>query len=166
MQTFAETVTPYRGEKAGECKGSSHYQFTAALPAGVVVCQGVADDAAVVPSSAALVAGAIGVTAYNPLQPAPADVATTNDFPALSVGEVVYEGTIWVICEDAIAAGARVYCRHTANGTGKLQLGAVRSDNDGGGATVAYLPSCRAVSTSTGAGVVKLRVNLPASESA
>jgi hypothetical protein len=158
MQTFAETVTPYRGTKAGLCT-SLQLTLEAAQPAGVIVSQGSADDGAVVPASAGAVAAATGVVAYNPLQPAPSDDATTNDFPANSVAEVVRDGAIWVVCEDSIAAGAQVYCRHTANGAGKLQLGAVRSDEDT--AHAALLPNCRAITTSTGAGVIKLRVNLP-----
>ena len=158
MQTFAETVTPYRGTKAGLCVGN-HMTLEAAQPAGVIVSQGTADDGAVVPASAGAVAAAIGAVVYNPLQPAPSDDATTNDFPANSVGEVVSAGDVWVVCEDAISSGAQVYCRHTANGAGKLQLGAVRSDADT--ANAALLPNCRAISTSTGAGVIKLRLNLP-----
>lgn len=160
MQTFSETVTPYRGTKAGICVGN-HYVLEAAQPAGVLVSQGTSVDGAVVPASANAVAAAIGAVVYNPLQPAPSDISTTNDFPANTVAEVVSEGAVWVVCEDSILAGAQVFCRHTANGAGKLQLGAVRSDNDGGGATVALLPNCRAVSTSTGAGLIKLRINLP-----
>jgi hypothetical protein len=160
MQTFAETVTPYRGTKAGICIGN-HLVLEAAQPAGVIVSQGSADDGAIVPASAGAVAAAIGVVVYNPLQPAPSDDATTNDFSAGDVAEVVSEGTVWVVSETGIAAGAQVYCRHTANGAGKLQLGAVRHDNDGGGATVALLPGCRAITTSTGTNPVKLRLNLP-----
>ena len=161
MQTFAETVTPRRGTPASVEYDESSHVTEAALPAGVIVCQGTADNAVKVPASAANVAAAKGVVLYNALMPAPSDDATTNDFAAGRAVSVMNEGVIWVICEDAIAAGAAVFCRHTANGAGKLQLGAVRSDNDGGGATVASLPNCRAVTTTTGAGVVKLRVNLP-----
>jgi hypothetical protein len=161
MQTFAETVTPRRGTPADIDYDTDSVLLEAATPAGVVVSQGTAVDGAVVPASAAAVIAAIGVVIYNPLQPAPSDVATTNDFPAGTAAFVMTEGDIWMVCEDAINAGAQVYCRWAANGGGKTQLGAVRSDNDGGGATVALLPNCRAKSTSAGAGVVKLRINLP-----
>jgi 2-keto-4-pentenoate hydratase len=161
MQTFAETVTPRRGTPASVDYDESSHVTEAALPAGVLVCQGTADNAVKVPTSAAEVAACKGVVLYNALMPAPGDDATTNDFAAARAVSVMNSGVIWAVCEDAIAAGAAVFCRHTANGGGKTQLGAVRSDNDGGGATVASLPNCRAVSASTGAGVVKLRVNLP-----
>jgi hypothetical protein len=160
MQTFAESVSPRRGTPASIDYDESMHVLEAAVPAGVLVCQGAtADNAVKVPSTAALVAAAKGVVIYNALMPAPGDDATTNDFAAARAVSIMLEGVIWVVCEDAIAAGAPVFCRYTANGAGKLQLGAVRSDADGGNA--ASLPNCRAVSTSTGAGVIKLRVNLP-----
>ncbi len=159
MQTFAETVSPRRGTPASVDYDSATRVLEAAMPAGVIVSQGTADLGAVVPATAAAVVAAIGVVIYNALLPAPSDDATTNDFAANRAAEVMNEGQIWAVCEDAIAAGAQVYCRYTANGAGKLQLGAVRSDVDGGNA--ALLPNCRAQSTSTGAGVIKLRVNLP-----
>jgi hypothetical protein len=161
MQTFAETVSPRRGTPASIDIDTDSRVAEASLPAGVFVSQGSAVNAAIVTASAAAVVAALGVVVYNPLQPAPSDSDATNDFKATDSMLVLQEGDIWVICEDAISAGAAVYCRHTANGAGKLQLGAVRSDNDGGGATVAKLPGCRAISTSAGAGVVKVRVNLP-----
>jgi 2-keto-4-pentenoate hydratase len=159
MQTFAATVSPRRGTPASVDYDESSHVTEAAMPAGVLVCQGTADNQCKVPASAANVAAARGVVLYNALMPAPGDDATTNDFAAARAVSVMNSGVVWVVCEDAIAAGAAVFCRHTANGGGKLQLGAVRSDADG--ATAASLPNCRAVSTSTGAGVVKLRVNLP-----
>lgn len=45
-------------------------------------------------------------------------------------------GVIWTVCEEAVNSEDPVYVRHTANGTGKLQLGAVRNDSDGGSVTV------------------------------
>lgn len=44
----------------------------------------------------------------------------------------VEEGAVWCVVENAVDLTDPVYCRHTANGTGKTQLGAFRSDSDGG----------------------------------
>lgn len=52
--------------------------------------------------------------------------------PCLKEGEVVVQPEADV----AIAAGDQVYARVTANGAGKLQLGAFRNDADGGNATL------------------------------
>jgi hypothetical protein len=41
-------------------------------------------------------------------------------------------GAIHLISEASFVCGGDVYVRHTANGVGKLQLGAVRPDSDGG----------------------------------
>lgn len=44
----------------------------------------------------------------------------------------VDEGAVWCVVEEAVDWHDKVYVRHTANGTGKNQLGAFRNDSDGG----------------------------------
>lgn len=71
-------------------------------------------------------------------------------------------GTIWVVVEDAVTRGERAYMRHTANGANET-LGAFRSDadNDGDDDTAVALPNCRFASSTDGAGIAMLEVNLP-----
>ncbi|MFA4972202.1 MAG: hypothetical protein WC683_06285 [bacterium] len=161
MQTFSEGMTPRRGTKASICVGFNHTLDDAA-PAGVVVTQAAANHVKL-PTSAAEVLGAVGVLVYDPLTPAPSDDDTTNDYSADTTVEVVDVGEMWVVCEEAMAVTESIYCRHTANGAGKLQLGAIRDDADGD--TCTLLPAARVVYPSSGAGVCKIRLNLPANPS-
>lgn len=75
-----------------------------------------------------------------------------------SVMRVMREGRIWVLAEDAVTYGGAVFARITAGVAPLDQLGALRSDADGGNAT--QIPGATWVSTTTGAGqlaVVELR---------
>lgn len=159
MQSFAEDITPRRGTKSSICTGF-HAELDTAAPAGVVVTQGSSAGHVDLPTTSAQVLGAVGVLVYDPLTPAPSDDDTTNDFAAARAVEVVDQGEVWTVCEEAMALTDTVYARHTANGVGKTQLGAVRNDTDSANCEV--LPAARVVYPSTGAGVVKLRLNLPA----
>jgi hypothetical protein len=71
----------------------------------------------------------------------------------------VDNGCVWVVCEEAVDLKDPVYVRHTANGAGKLQPGAVRNDADT--ATCVLLKGAKFDSTTTGPGIVKVWVNLP-----
>lgn len=59
-----------------------------------------------------------------------AALASTNAIKAGAVANLMVEGSIWLLAEEAMAVDDDVFVRHTANGAGKLQLGAVRNDND------------------------------------
>lgn len=52
------------------------------------------------------------------------------NYPAKEAVMVMNKGRIWVAIEEDIAVGDAVYVRHTANGSGKLRLGAFRNDSD------------------------------------
>jgi hypothetical protein len=72
----------------------------------------------------------------------------------------VRKGTIWAVAEEAMLMTDTVYVRHTANGTGKLVIGAVRNDNDS--STCAALDGCSVLRYDSTTGLVELHINLPA----
>jgi len=152
-QSFAEDVTPRRGTKASVMNVGSHYTLDAAMPAGVIVAPA-AEGHCVLPSTAALVAKALGVLAYDPVVETP--TSTSYDFNSGECGEVVDDGAIWVVAESGLAVGDQPYCRFAA-GAGGSQLGAVRADADT--ASAALLPNARVLAVTTG--LAKVRVNLP-----
>ncbi len=63
-------------------------------------------------------------------------------------------GRIYAVCELAVTYGDPVYVRYTANGTGKLQLGAVRNDTDSSHA--AALAGARFIQTTAAAGIAAI----------
>lgn len=160
MQTYATSTTPRRGQIASITDPTQGYQLDADQPAGVFVVHGTGAQSCKVPSSAAEVLQALGVVVWSASELPPSDT-TTNDYASGTVVPVLDHGDIWVVCEEAMAVTDAVYVRHTA-GAGE-QAGAVRTDADGTDATA--LPNVRVVLASSGAGVVKLRVNLPAAAS-
>lgn len=157
MQTYATETTPRRGQIASIGSGTLSYLTAAAQPAGVFVCNGSVVQSCKVPTSAAEVLQAIGVAVWSASELPPSDT-TTNDYPADCVIPIAHDGDIWVVCEEAMAVTDDVYVRRGAGGT----YGAVRTDAD---STATLLPNVRVVTASAGAGVVKLRINLPASAS-
>jgi hypothetical protein len=136
------------------------YITAAALPAGVFVCEGTIPQSCKVPTTSTEVLQALGVVVWTASELPPADTAA-NDYAASTVVPVLDQGEIYVICEEAMATTDDVYVRFDT-GTG-TQLGAIRNDADT--ATAQLLPNVRVVKASTGAGVCKVRVNLPAAAS-
>lgn len=153
MQTYTEKTTPRRGLKASVQNVGDAYILDTASRAGVLVVPAAAGHCDL-PSSAADVAKALGVIAYDCVQ----DPATTstNDFDADEAVEVVDSGQIWMVAEAGLAVGDQPYARHTS-GAGGTVLGAVRADADT--ATAALLPNSRVIAVTTG--LAKVKVNLP-----
>jgi len=75
-------------------------------------------------------------------------------FPVKSALNIMRKGRIWVPVEDAVTVGAGVYVRFQ-NGS----EGLCRSDADAGNA--ALLPSAKFVTSTTGAGLAMVEINLP-----
>lgn len=99
----------------------------------------------------------VGVGVYQPFR------STATDGSELvedRMENYLDRGVIWVICEEAINPEDPVYVRHTANGAGKLQLGAVRNDADT--ANCVLLEGAKFAEKTTGAGLAKVKLNLPA----
>jgi len=105
--------------------------MTASCPAGVFVAPDTEGESRFgkLPASAADVAKALGVLVYQSHRSSDED---GNEILEDRIENFLFEGEIWAVCEEAVNADELVYVRHTANGAGKLQLGAVRNDSDGG----------------------------------
>ena len=160
MQTYGTETTPRRGQVASLQDPTLGYLLAADAPAGVFVCPSSTAQGCKVPTSAAEVLQSLGVLVWSASELPPSDT-TTNDYASGTVVPVANKGDIWAVCEEAMAVTDDVYVRR-GTGTGS-QLGAVRNDADT--ATCTLLPNVRVVTASSGAGVVKLRINLPAAAS-
>lgn len=113
------------------CKGAgkwrSRYLVTAA-PAGIYVHES-DDELCDVPSTALhITKGRGGILRY-----APDRAPNTNGLHWAAGDQTTYckRGPMTVLTEEAVSDGDPVYVRHTANGAGKLQVGAFRNDADG-----------------------------------
>lgn len=110
-----KTINTGRNEDAG------------AVPFGMAVVSGTADDQFKLPSATGQVFK--GVTVHQNR----ADVAALAGIGAIPIAEtspLMSAGRIWVPVENAVDDGMPAFYRHTANG-GNTQLGKFRSDNDG-----------------------------------
>ncbi len=124
-----------------------------AMPAGIFVAYDAADDAVKIPAAA----GSVTTTGCGFVKHDMAkerQQSQTVDFPAKAGVTVMRRGRMRVLTEDLSTFGGQVFVRITANGAGKLQLGAVRSDADGGTATA--LPGCRFIRTLAATGLTEL----------
>lgn len=111
------------------------------IPAGVFVCRSGADDVCDVPALTASVTGpnGFGITMLEVAQEPHNGVGSLDggvlNFNPLQQVNVVEKGVIWAVPEaGGTTYGSGVFARFTANGAGKLQLGALRLDVDGGNA--------------------------------
>jgi hypothetical protein len=160
MQTYGTETTPRRGQIASLQDPPNGYMTAAAIPAGIFVCEDSTAQVCKEPTTATEVLQALGVVLWKASELPPTDTSA-DDYPAATVVPVLARGDVWVVCEEAMAVTDDVYVRRVA-GVGE-QLGAVRTDADTDDATL--LPNVRVVTASDGAGVVKLRINLPAAAS-
>jgi hypothetical protein len=101
-----------------------------AVPFGVGVAQGSEDDLGRLPIGSGDTI--VGISVLD--QTEPNQIRTgVHEYQAGDAMGIARQGRVWVYVEDAVATGGDVYIRHTATGNGS-QLGAARSDNDGGAA--------------------------------
>jgi hypothetical protein len=98
----------------------------AETPAGVFVLRGAAARTCALPAAAFTEADVLGVVHRDQARE-PGSVAEGEEIAAVRFGRV------YVRVEDAVTAGGDVFARHTPNGP-LVQLGAARSDADGGNA--------------------------------
>lgn len=109
------------------------------------------------PSAASQVV--LGIVAHSHATESKQDGDEPN-YAAKETANVLRKGYIWVQIEETIAIGDAVFFRHTANGVGKLRLGAFRNDADT--ATCDQLSGARWVRGGTAAeGIALLEINLP-----
>lgn len=134
---------------------------TANVPAGIFVVEGATEGTFKLPAlSTDKLAGVIANTfARNPGDQSVSLSGTDAIMPNGSAN-LMCEGAIWVVCEEAMAIGDDVYFRYSANGAGKLQLGAVRNDADSSHARKAT--GARVLISSSGAGVCLVYVSVAA----
>ena len=158
---FSEAIA---GLPRGNVNRTNDRYAEVVIQSGVLVCQGTDDRQCKLPTSAAEVAKALGV--------APARVTSDSRFPSTATAGSTYqvgdnvgaipEGAVWVTVEDAVTAGNSAYVRFAANAP-RTQKGAFRSDGDdpGGGATAAVNNSIKFLTSTAGAGLALVSVNLP-----
>lgn len=79
------------------------------------------------PTSAALVAAALGFTVYTPMEE---DFSTTKHYADDQMVSIMTKGSMYVDCEGTVVAGAPVYVRFTSDGGDNTELGKVRGDVD------------------------------------
>lgn len=130
---------------------------------GTFVTKGAAEgDVTLLADANSKIAGLLVHTHHVDAQSAPAgkDLAQNDIVP------VAEEGRFYVVIEEDMTEDDPVYVRHTANGAGKLQIGAVRKDaDDAGGAKAVLLKGAtvRRGGTLAGDGVAVISFNLEAS---
>lgn len=125
---------------------------------GLVVVSGTAQNFVIAPTVASVAADFLGVTERSLFAQINRGIPTEVDaFEPGNTVSVLSRGDIVVFSEDAVTANAPVFVRTTATGT--EVFGAVRSDADGGDALT--WPGAIFRDTSTAAGLVRIRVNLP-----
>lgn len=133
------------------------------IQSGVLVCQGTDDKQCKLPTTGAEVAKALGI--------APARVTSDSRFPSSNTANSTYqigdtvgaipEGAVWVIVEEAVTAGNPCYVRFAANAP-RTQKGAFRTDvDDSGGATAALLSGAKFLTSTSGAGIALVAINVP-----
>lgn len=125
---------------------------------GLAVVSGTAQNFCIAPTAGSVAADFLGVTERSLASQINRGIPTDVDSfePGNSVS-VLSRGDITVFAEDAVTFGAQVFVRIVATGT--ESFGAIRSDVDGTDA-IAW-PGAIFQDTSTAAGLVRIRVNLP-----
>ncbi len=127
---FTAAFAGMEGE-GGSRKASYANGESANIPAGILV-KVYAEGVAKLPDSAtARLAGAV----LNNFAREPGNPATTLSGTDAVVPHATFptltEGAVWLQSEESLAVTDDVYVRFATNGTGKLQLGAIRNDPDG-----------------------------------
>jgi hypothetical protein len=106
-----------------------------ARPFGTFVIRGGASsakegDVTVLADGNSIVAGVLHHTHDIRQDPSTTALVAGVDVPDLSIVPLMESGKIYVMIEEDVAEGEPVYTRHTANGAGKLVIGACRNDID------------------------------------
>lgn len=130
-------------------------EASAEVPFGVMVCQGASADAALLMVDGNSVP--VGAVVHSHTYDKTTELGTSGIKP-LNMLSVLNKGRIWVAVEDAVAVNAYAFVRHTANGAGKLQKGAFRSDAD-----TANALKCRGVrflTATSGAGFALVELDM------
>lgn len=107
-------------------------QETSAIPFGIMVAQGTLEgDLKLMVSGAKPIGVLVHTHAANQWGITEASTAGLQPGNSSSgMGSVMREGRVYVLVEQTVTVADPVYYRHTANGAGKLQVGAFRMDAD------------------------------------
>lgn len=124
------------------------------IPAGILVTHKGEGTIDLVDGSTDKLAGAV----LNSFARNPDDLTGTAAITAGDTCNVLSEGAVWLLGEEAMAVGDAVYVRHAA-GTG-TQLGAVRNDADT--ASCRQVKGARVLKASTAAGPVLVYLSVSA----
>lgn len=116
-------------------KRTARVNAGAAQPFGVFVKVGGASaaqegDVTALAAAGDKIAGVLHHTHDIRQDPSTTALVAGVDVPDLSIVPLMESGKIYVLIEQDVAEGDPVYTRHTANGAGKLQVGACRKDID------------------------------------
>lgn len=137
-------------------------EASAEIPFGVAVAEG-AIGANGTPNKGILMVDATsviaGVLMHQHTYAKDNELGTTGLKPLVPM-TLVKRGLMWVIVEDAVTKDNTAFVRHTANGAGKLQKGAFRSDADTANAIKARGFTYRSSTTGAGIALVEVDVNL------
>lgn len=79
------------------------------------------------PTSAALVAAALGFTVYTPMEE---DFSTSKHYADDQMVSIMTKGSMYVDCEGTVVQDRPVYVRITSDGSSNTELGKVRGDSD------------------------------------
>ncbi len=112
-------------------------EASASIPIGTVVKQGTSDNDAKLPSAVSSVL--VGIVTHSHEYPVvfggfTQGLSLTAGLAPKCGMNVMRKGRCWAVVEVAVTKGARAFVRHTANGAGKLQPGALLLDDDSGNA--------------------------------
>lgn len=158
---YISDIPYYEGQLATAWhKNTSHYvnAGTVVIPFGRVVVKGVGDRDAVLPSGPGQIV--LGITVSSQTYEQAFDANGDIGFPIDREMDVLEEGDIAVVVEEAVVPGDAVYFRHTANGAGKNVISRFRNDADAN--TCDQLTGVRWIKSASGAGAIAvLRINRP-----
>lgn len=131
------------------------------VPLGVCIVQGSSDALGTLPSGSSTDADFVGISVLN--NDSEINDGLPGSFSGYAAGFEMKVANVgdWIVhTEDAVAKGGDVFMRITAGATPDLQqLGALRSDADGGNAIL--LSAVKWQATTSAAGLVPVRLNRP-----
>jgi hypothetical protein len=131
-------------------------EASAEIPFGVAVVKGATDNVVKLPSAGGDKFDGVVVHDHSYVPGTNGNLGTTGLKPKTSMN-ILREGEIWVVVEEAVAPGDRGHFRHTANG-GNTQKGAWRKSADGVN-TIDATAQTEFRSTAAQGGLAKLYVN-------
>jgi hypothetical protein len=159
VQVQETTATKALGLTVGQCEYMARLAEEA-LPVGRFVVQGTDDHETALPAASTLTETGLGIVA----EIAPREDGTTaGTFDSNEAVNIVTKGRVWVTVEDAVSAGQSAFVRFTADSDGAgdatRPVGNFRSDADTDEAV--ELPESRFETSTSGAGLALLYINLP-----